>query len=298
MVISLENLNNERDKHLSCGDKAPCIQIRRLTSGLPERLRSKRWFVILQVGLDESGHGQTGPHEAFVFAGYVGPVTLVETFTHAWDAILNIPPAMSVRTLKKRLRSGHIDPRVVSLAQVISPCELHGVRFKVAQDDYAEMAEELAQMVVDHPERSAYLFDSTNPYFFAFIAVLTNLIAPIRDDPDAKIEVIYDENMHERKRLEYGYQLFRDFARKTDPTLLTKLAKDPLPRNDEEFSLLQAADMLAWHSHKAHVESSQGRVYKNEIWSIVNDVPFFVDEHWNKHDLRALITGAERPRTR
>jgi hypothetical protein len=56
---------------------------------------------------------------------------------------------------------------------------------------------------------------------------LTNLLAEIRNDPDAKLEVIYDEEMHERKRLEHGYKLFREFAQKIDPTLLTKLAKEP-----------------------------------------------------------------------
>jgi hypothetical protein len=181
------------------------------------------------------------------------------------------------------------------LARVIPACYLHGVRFKIAHDDYAEMAKELARMLADRPPNPATHLFGSNPYFFAFMAVLTNLIAEIQSDPDVKIEVIYDENMGERKKLERGYQMFREFAERFEPILLTKLAKDPIPRNDEEFSLLQAADMLAWHSHKAHVEKSNGRVHNSEIWSIVNNVEFFVDEHWNLENLRALIMGGERP---
>jgi hypothetical protein len=40
--------------------------------------------VILQVAIDESGYGQTGADEAFLFAGYVAPVRQWETFIDKW----------------------------------------------------------------------------------------------------------------------------------------------------------------------------------------------------------------------
>src|SRR5580700_4644118 len=106
------------DEHLQHGDRAPCVQIRRLVSGLPPKLRQNRLFVILQVGLDESGYGQSGPDEAFVLAGYMGPITHIETFTHIWDEVLNRPPALTVRELKKRVRwRKKIDERALMLAR-------------------------------------------------------------------------------------------------------------------------------------------------------------------------------------
>lgn len=266
------------------GDDAPCIEIRRLLSGLPNRLRSKGWFVILQVGVDETGYGQAGPNEAFVFAGYVGPVTHVEAFTHLWDAILNKEPAMAVKQFKRRVRStGTIDPRVLQLVHAIPACYLHGVRFKVGQDDHATMIEALRKAAPAHPSMRLW---ASNPYFFAFMALLFSLIGTIWKDPDVKLEVIYDENLRERKRLEQGYQFFRRFAEQYAPAFLAKLAKDPIPRNDEEFSLIQAADALAWHSHRHHVENAKGNKHENEIWTILNSVPFFVDFHWKAEDLR------------
>jgi hypothetical protein len=272
------------DEHLTHGDDAPCIQIRRLVSGLPPKIRWKRSFVILQVGLDETGYGQTGADEAFIFAGYIGPVTHIEAFTHVWDRLMNLPPPLSVHELKKRVRwLRKIDPRVLALAHVIHGAHLHGVRFKVRPNDYQEMTDLLRPIQMKIPER---MHMSKNPYFLAFLGIFLHLVGMIWNDPDTKVEVIYDENLQERKRLEEGYRQFRFFCEIAAPKFLTKIAKEPLPRNDEEFSLLQAADALAWHSHRAHVEGAHRRDYTNGLWSVLNSVPFFVDTDWTGDDLR------------
>ncbi|HUY19648.1 MAG TPA: hypothetical protein VMV15_10515 [Candidatus Binataceae bacterium] len=252
--------------------------------------------MILQVGLDESGYGQTGADEAFVFAGYVGPVTHIEAFTHVWDDILKREPALSAKKLKKLVRSRHSpDPRVKLLVETVRACHLHGVRFKIVQDDHSAMMKMIAPLTVNNPRARLI---SSNPYFFAFMGLLLRLIGEIWNDPDAKIEVIYDENIQERPKLEQGYALFRTFAEKFGPKFLGKLAKDPVPRNDEEFFLLRAADALAWHSHKAHVQTCHGRDYENEIWEALNSVPFFVDEHWKIDDLREVVESMIRSRLR
>src|SRR5260370_4984920 len=90
------DLRDGRDHHLSHGYNAPCIQIRRLFSGLPERLRKLRWLLIVdmihQVVIDESGYASKESNDAFVFAGYLAPVDSWEDFTHLIDPIFNGTP--------------------------------------------------------------------------------------------------------------------------------------------------------------------------------------------------------------
>jgi len=250
--------------------------------------------VILQVGLDESGYGQTGANEAFIFAGYAGSVTQVKEFTHLWDRVFNLEPVMSVQEIKKRVRlRGAIDPKVRLFSAVVHACRLNGVRYTVSPDDHAAMMKALDEAFPKADQKIRRLRFG-GPYFFAFMAVLMALIEMVLNDPDAKIEVIYDENLGEKRKLKTGYRMFRKFLEVVAPEVLAKLAKDPIPRNDEEFSLLQAADALAWHSHRDHVEHANGRRYENEIWSNLNSVPFSVDVHWTREKLLEAVAETAR----
>ncbi len=239
---------------------------------------------VIQVNLDESGYGQTGPHEAFLFAGYAAPVKYMEDFTHRWDSILREKPAMTVHELKNRVRSRQkTDPRVLRMINAIGDSSLRGVRFKIAGDDYQKMLRVVAadKLLPIPPPRLV----ADNPYFFAFTALLIHLVSGAGEDATVKFEIIYDENLTERKKMERGYKLFYDHLRASHPELLRMIAKDPIPRNDEEFSPLQAADALAWHSHRHHVERSNGRKYISEIWGALMKIPFLVDESWNHEKL-------------
>jgi hypothetical protein len=76
---------------------------------------------------------------------------------------LNESPAIPVHALKEMLKRD--DPRAVALAKAIPASYLHGIRFKIAQNDYAEMVKELNRMLASAPRNSsAYLFNP-NPYF-------------------------------------------------------------------------------------------------------------------------------------
>jgi hypothetical protein len=279
---------DDEDEHLQHGDDAPCIQVRRLLSGFPHRIRSNRWFVtlqVLQVGLDESGYGQSGADEAFVLAGYIGPVTHVEAFTHLWEKVLNKPPAMTVHELKKRIRwLKKIDERALILAAVVNACHLRGIRLKVKDFDYKAMNKALSPLARN--ARDARHFEEANPYFFAFAYLLPRLAFAFWKNPDVEFEVIYDENYRERKRLEEGYRFFRQVVGSHFPELLSKFPMDPIPRPDEKFSLLQAADALAWHSHRAHVENANGRIYENKLFDVLNAIPFEIDHTIDGKDMR------------
>jgi hypothetical protein len=134
---------------------------------------------------------------------------------------------MSVSELKKKIRWRHsIDPKIRLLSAAVHLCHLHGVRFKVAPNDHLEMMNALIAAFPKGDRRIQNL-GFGNPWFFAFMSILLNLIAEIWDEPDTKIEVIYDENLKEARKLKQGYAAFRKFAEIAAPQFLDKLAKDP-----------------------------------------------------------------------
>jgi hypothetical protein len=54
--------------------------------------------------LDESGLGQAGLGEAFVFAGFMGSVPAWEHFAHEWDRLLRESPVLTAKGFKNLLR--------------------------------------------------------------------------------------------------------------------------------------------------------------------------------------------------
>ena len=198
----LENPRDGRSEHLSHGHKAPCIQVRRLLSGLPDRRRRLRWLMIVdvihQLVIDESGYGSNEPNDAFVFAGYLAPVDSWEDFAHLIDPIFNGPPALTAHYFKKLVRSKQQDdPRILDTVQAIRKAGLRDVRFKIPNSDYCRWLE----IMTTRKGTSAPLELKGNCWFFAFVILITELLTNyVAMDPLGKLEVIYDFNHSERER--------------------------------------------------------------------------------------------------
>jgi len=285
-IVKLDKRSLLSDPHLAHGDDASCIPIRALVSGLSEAARLARWFAvatIVQMLTDESGHGQTGHDQAFIFAGFVGPVSHWERFSHEFDRLLKSAPAMGPREFKKQVRRENPDKRIIRAVELMTECELHGFRFKIAHDDFLKL-QTVGYRIAPEEDRRYF----KNQYFIAFITTLLLLMAGARHNSEYKVQLIYDDEVHERRKLESAYKLFRDWAKKT-PDILSYLAKHPLPQSDTDFHPLLMADALAYHSHKAHVEAAHGRLYDNPLWETLQKVEFYADEAWNDKDLSGLI---------
>jgi hypothetical protein len=271
------------DEHLTHGGDAPCIQIRALVSGFSARVRIERQVVvgeIIQLAVDESGHGQSGHDEAFLFAGYVGSVPDWENFTHGFDALLHESPAMTPREFKRQVRSPNPDSRIIRSIDLANECSLRGFRYKINHNVFVA----LQALVLSTKDRDSYDYFK-NSYFIAFAGTLLFLMASVRNKPDYQVELIYDEEMHERRRLERGYREFRKWAGQEHPEILEYIARRPVPRNDLKFWPLLLADALAYHSHKNHVESANGREYTHPLWIALKDIRFVVDDGWSTIDL-------------
>jgi hypothetical protein len=115
------------DEHLSHGDDAPCIQIRKLVSGLSPAKRLERYLVLFQMFLDESGYGQTAMDEAFIFAGFIGGVPQWEDLAHQWDTLLNESPVLSAEGFKKSLRCTRNSKRIEKFVAALANSKLHRI---------------------------------------------------------------------------------------------------------------------------------------------------------------------------
>jgi hypothetical protein len=275
------------DPHLGHGEDAPRVSTRALVSGLSEAACLESWLAvatIIQMVTDESGHGQIGPDQAFIFAGFVGPVPHWERFSHEFTRLLKRNPAMSPREFKTQVRRENPDERVLRSVQMISDCSLHGFRFKIAHDDFLKL-QALAYRIVPTDER----FFFRNQYFIAFVSTLLILMAGARHSSEYKVQFIYDEEMHEERKLKAGYKLFRDWAKRTKPEILDYLYRNPFPQPDAAFHPLLMADALVYHSYKAHVAAAHGRRHINPLWESLQGVEFYADEVWDDNDLSGLI---------
>jgi hypothetical protein len=293
---SLDNLVDGRDEHLSHGDKAPCIQIRRLVSGFDPRLRKSRWIVIVdaeifQAVLDESGYGGGAenfryPDDVFIFAGYIGKVADWETFTHAWDGILTTYPELKDVDFVKglvRFQGRFSDPRAVELMKAVTDIPgLGSVRWRLPYSAYRSVV--LTQL----------LGGNEAMYFFAWFGVLSQLLATISMIPNAKLDLFYDENLYEEQGVQLGYERFRDSVAKAKHDWLRMLPLRPVPMNDKDFWPVRAADALAWNTHRHFIRAQKGKQFSNPLWRILDSGPNAIDDTWDAEAVRdVLIPGRD-----
>jgi hypothetical protein len=70
-----------------------------------------------QLVIDESGYGQNGPTETFVFAGFIEEVHQWEDFADCWEPIMNEKRPCTTKTLKRN-RGKNDHPRILQLVKV------------------------------------------------------------------------------------------------------------------------------------------------------------------------------------
>jgi hypothetical protein len=73
-------------------------------SGDQTEIEGVGWMLTLlapQLVIDESGYGQNGPTETFVFAGFIEEVHQWEDFADYWEPIMNEKRPWTAKTLTK-----------------------------------------------------------------------------------------------------------------------------------------------------------------------------------------------------
>jgi len=246
-------------------------------------------LVAPQLVIDESGYGQKGLTEAFVFAGFIGDVQQWEDFTRHWAPIMNEDPLWTAEKLKAK-RGTKDSARILRLVEAIGKSGIARIQFRIPDEDFEVAIRRNLQSWFRNGEIDEEGFTRLdNPYLFAFYSSLLSVLGAIREHKGIELDVIYDCNSEHRERLENAYQDFLES--KISAEVKAMLPQMPLPRNDKTFMPLQAADLLAWHTHRDFVKSKEGSVHADAVWLALKDLPKVVDDTWDANDLRFAIRG-------
>ncbi|MGA3229003.1 MAG: DUF3800 domain-containing protein [Candidatus Binatus sp.] len=259
------------DEHLTHGDDAPCIQIRKFVSGMAPTRRDGRILVILhQLVVDESGYGQTGPRDCFIFAGFFGTVRKWENHAHKWFDLLNQAPALSAKSFKRLLRKERNSERVLGFVGALKECELFRISVCIPRKAYenAILAEIPKFRKLGLSEDAIWIV--RNEYYFAFFCIIDSILIPMElaADKSDKLQVIYDENIHERGKLKSGYREFLVSM----PEDAARLKGEPIGDTDDDVLGLQSADLYAWHLHRDLVEKEHGREHRDSVWEALKTI--------------------------
>ncbi len=240
-----------------------------------------------QLVIDESGYGQRGRTETFVFAGFLGSVPEWSAFSRLWTLAMG---DWTARRLKSQ-RGSKDNPHILRLVEAIERSRIKRAQLRIPHDDFdLVITQQLPQWISNGELQPDARWKLSNPYFFAFFAFLFQTFATLRaHQPDARLEVIYDKNLEHRARLVQGY---RDLlASPIQPENRKFLCREPRPENDDDFMPLQAADLIAWHTHRAYVAEHSGGEHKDVVWAALRALPIAFDETWDSGDLTFAVRG-------
>ena len=168
-------------------------------------------LVAPQLVIDESGYGQKGLTEAFVFAGFIGDVQQWEDFIHYWAPIMNEQPLWTAEKLKAK-RGTKDNARILRLV------EAHREKWNRAdtvQDSRRGFCRSRLDAIFRAGSEMARLMKKvsrglTIPICVAFYSNLMSVLGAIREHEGVELDVIYDCNSEHRERLENAYQDFLD----------------------------------------------------------------------------------------
>jgi hypothetical protein len=267
-----QNPVDGRAPHPLHSDKHACSQVGALFSGLPQILRDRAGLMVLQAWFDESGKGQ---EPVYLLAGYVGDVEMWKRFSDEWQAELDREPKLpylhvSESQLFKGLNPAERKARILEFVKIIRNHRPFGITFTLKHSDYRRYFNVLSR----HPsmtraERRMF----KNPYFVAFqfvlgLTLLRQAKRGIDSGVEEVIEILFDEDIDRRSRLEIGFKYFLDTMRRRTPQFLPLLINEgPEFRDDKRVLPLQAADLLAWHLRRAYFESDRdGIPCQNPVW--------------------------------
>jgi hypothetical protein len=264
----------------------------RFVAGLDPKVREFRWFVVVdfndifQAVVDESGYAAADcryPNDALVFAGYVGKIADWANFTHAWKAIIEDHPELNDTEFVKALmrwKGSKSDPRAMALMNaVVENPRLGSIRWTLPYRALREGADRVP--------------GEEEMYFFAWSGVLTHCVATILPIPNARLEFIYDQNIHEESKVQTAYVNYRRAMVRAVPDLADRLARRPQPMNDADFWPLRAADGLAWNTHRHWIRQTKGKQFSNPLWRAMDAGPMAIDETWDAQDVRDILSDAK-----
>lgn len=228
------------------GKAAASDVVRSLESGLPSSERNKRWIVILQAFIDDSG--TQGPQPFFSLGGFISTADRWARFSDEWKTELDREPSIPYFKMTeaffpkkgpfKGWKQRAIERRVCEFVKIIQKHAMLRVSCSMRRDDYREL-------FGDRFFRAGSALRKINhPYFFCFWALIHGIIDFQRQNGwDTSIDFIFDEQGGMGTETVRWHPIFKKTA---PPHLQSYFGSPPIFRDDKEFLPLQAADLYAW----------------------------------------------------
>jgi hypothetical protein len=242
---------------------------------------------VFQAVLDESGYKAANPKypdDVFVFAGYIGKVADWANFTHAWQPIIESHPELEDTNFVKKLmrwEGRKSDDRAIALMKAVTDNDkLGSIRWMLPYQEFRK--------VIDIHQKGG----DENIYFFAWSAVLFQVVGTILQQPNATLDLIYDRNIHEEPKVQAAYETYRKVIEKASPRLAERLPLRPQPMSDTDFWPLRAADGLAWNVHRHYIQ----RKFSNPLWKLMDSGPKALEDTWTAQDVRDVLSTTQQQR--
>jgi Protein of unknown function (DUF3800) len=292
-------------------DDHACTQVLRFVSGMPRHLREGTSLAVVaaydfQAWFDESGkEGWPAPKTSpiFVVAGYIAPVRVWAKFADEWRAELDRFPKLDFLHAKDsygfekefgmgsawEAHWGHRnelerDKRLIAFARIIdrhlrpiwspygAPDRLR-LTWMLKHDEYRDFKATMKNHPAANKHELKYI---KNPYYLSFQYVLGSCLKykNVTRSPEERIQILFDEDMDNKRRLEDAFDEWVRAVRLSDAHLIPQLVNKKAEfRNDRDHPELQAADLLAYHIRKWIMEVAihGDRDYdKNPLWRMLN----------------------------
>lgn len=234
-----------------CPSQSQAVQnVRSLLAGVPRVLRERRWIVMLQCFIDDSGNSPDGG--LFVLAGYIMNEKRWEDFTERWYAQLQRDfPIDYCRMSDAESGEGpfagmdriHRNRKVKDLALVIHECNPVPFVCQMEWKDWIEIAEGNLPPGFDVPY--AVLFYQMMKSVADF-QVKSDELGSFGYLP---VDFIFDEQGAAESKCLKWYHPLKDKVAEPHKTMMSNT---PQFKDDRQVMPLQAADMLAWHLRREY----------------------------------------------
>jgi len=247
-----------------------------------------RYLLMLEIYLDDSGtHG--GPH--CFLAGYLAAKEHWAAFTDQWDELRR--KYLGGRPLKMATANREKDPGYVPAEGLLefANCIIQHVDFEI----WAALPDYYARRI-----QSEYgvKFDRYQTCFLGVIEAVTNdhRIRALND----RLEWTFDHQGHggippdEASALEISLHRAFSNARAVAADNIRPLLADLSFKDDDFTSPLQAADFLAWHKHRRHVDGID--VPERPAYEILDEAKIErIEVVWFDHKLEDLLDRLTKP---
>jgi hypothetical protein len=202
----------------------------------------------LQVYIGDSASDE-GDQRLFL-AGYINTADKWVRFSEAWQEELRAAPAIKyLKMAEANILRGEFwgwdaptrDEKLRGLFRVIRHFEPESIHSSISRTEFKAIVSPVAPHGLNHP------------YFYCFQAIMIPLANSMLEHglPKVPIEFIFDEQEGLGEEARFFYRIIRD----SQPAAVREiLSRDPIFGDDKLVWPLQAADMLAWHVRRNHVE--------------------------------------------